>query len=175
MPPRGQRPHPTVAIAKPTARQTKRAMGDSPRCACVDFPPRFLTYRKSIPPTTVCPWNASFFDLRRSSRLKQAARTACSSRYRALGNTDDGVGVSIASSKSVAASRVLPSNEIEGASVCRVLRGGFARVYARVRRFLFFAFTPSPVCPKLLSESEKRVKAFALLISHRVLPFARAR
>lgn len=21
-------------------------MGDSPRCACVDFPPRFLTYRK---------------------------------------------------------------------------------------------------------------------------------
>ena len=28
-------------------------MGDSPQCACVDFPPRFLTYRKSIPPTAV--------------------------------------------------------------------------------------------------------------------------
>ena len=66
MPPRGQPPHPTVAIAKPTARQTKRAMGDSPRCACADFPPRFLTYRKSIPPTTVCRWNASFLGLRRS-------------------------------------------------------------------------------------------------------------
>ena len=26
-----------------------------------------------------------------------------------------------------------------------------ARICARVRRFLFFAFTPSPVCPKLLS------------------------
>lgn len=23
-----------------------------------------------------------------------------------------------------------------------------ARIYARVRQFLFFAFTPSPVCPK---------------------------
>lgn len=37
-----------------------------------------------------------------------------------------------------------------------------ARICARVRQFLFFAFTPSPVCPKLLSEREKRVKAFVL-------------
>ena len=50
-----------------------------------------------------------------------------------------------------------------------------ARICARVRQFLFFAFTPSPVCPKWLSKSEKRVKAFALLPSHRVLPFERAR
>ena len=53
------------------------------------------------------------------------------------------------------------------------VRGLHARVYARVRRFLFFAFTPSPVCPKLLSERKKRVKVFALLPSHAVHPLWR--
>ena len=48
-----------------------------------------------------------------------------------------------------------------------------ARICARVKRFLFFAFTPSPVCPKLLSERKKRVKVFALLPSHAVHPLWR--
>jgi len=54
-----------------------------------------------------------------------------------------------------------------------------ARGGARARRgggggqFLFFAFTSSPVCPKLLSERKKRVKVFALLPSHAVHPFWR--
>ena len=52
-------------------------------------------------------------------------------------------------------------------------RGLHARVYARVRRFLFFAFTPSPVCHKLLSERKKRVKAFVLLPSPAIHPFGR--
>ena len=54
-------------------------------------------------------------------------------------------------------------------------KGLHARVYARVRRFLFFAFTPSPVCHKLLSKRKKRVKVFALLPSHAVHPFGRTR
>ena len=47
-----------------------------------------------------------------------------------------------------------PATRAKGASVRGGgVRGSLARVYARVRRFLFFAFTPSPVCPKWLSVS----------------------
>ena len=50
-----------------------------------------------------------------------------------------------------------------------VLRGGFTRAYMRASGgFLFFAFTPSPVCPKSLSKRKKRVKVFVLLPSHAV-------
>ena len=48
MPPRGQRPHPTVAIAKPTARQTKRAISDSPRCVGSHSPPVYALITKAF-------------------------------------------------------------------------------------------------------------------------------
>ena len=55
-----------------------------------------------------------------------------------------------------------------------VLRGGFTRAYMRASGgFCFFAFTPSPVCHKLLSERKKRVKVFVLLPSHAVHPFGK--
>ena len=86
----------------------------------------------------------------------------------------------------IAASLQMSSDEPFFLCVCDVLlvmfsnlynagtaRGLHARIYARVRRFLFFAFTPSPVCPKLLSERKKRVKVFVIFPSHAVHPFGR--
>ena len=40
----------------------------------------------------------------------------------------------------------------------------FSRVRARDRRFSFFAFTPSPVCRKMLTYSSIRVKAFPVWV-----------